>query len=242
MWKKSEIWKNRKFQILLLFEFLLLCIGIMGLLRGNRTLYTNDTMEISLLGGTYLAESQEYYVDGGQGVSGEWLQASGFSLTPGVYELKINYDTTENGINSINMEASGAGFYGLMINEIALYSGIQEAVGQFYVTDWLGEEELLHVSVAYNGVEAFTVKGIEIIKTNAGSRIFLFCVILLSLLINSLAMLYVYMGKYPVSRQQKLIWFGIPVIAILASLPIMIDCTKPLARWLAPIHFFSAFF
>lgn len=223
MWKKSEIVKNRKFQILLVFELLLLCVAVIGLLRGNRTICSEASMVITMEGGAYLEETQEYYVDGSCGVSGEWLEAGGFSLTPGVYELKVGFTTTDNEINTMGIKASKAGFKSLLANEVSLYTGIHERSGQFYVTDWLGEEDKLHVFVGYNGTEPLTISSIEIIKTNAGSRILLFCVLFGSVLLNSLLMIYSYMGKYPVSLEWKLTHFGIPALALLASIPVLVD-------------------
>ncbi len=223
MWKKSEVWKNRKFQIVVIVELLLLLVGIFGLFQGNRTICRTEGMEISLAGGAYLEESQEFYVDGNSGVYGEWLQAGGFSLTPGVYELKVNFDTVDNEINTMGIKAPEAGFRSLLANDISLYTGIQERSGQFYVTDWLGEEDGLHVSIGYHGSQPLSIQNIEIVKTNAGSRILIFCVMVFSLLINSLIMLYVYMGKYQVSVEWKLVRFGIPALALLSSIPVLVD-------------------
>lgn len=36
-------------------------------------------------------------------------------------------------------------------------------------------------------------------------------------------MLYVYMRKYPLALEKKLVYFGIPALAILASLPLFVD-------------------
>lgn len=222
MWKKSEVWKNRKFQILLLAELLLLLLGIVGLFRKDEALYRVKDMQVSLSGGAY-AENTGYSVAEGDGVSGDWLVAEGITLEPGVYRLEIDYKVDRDGVGVYGIYASEVPYYGLLSNGVSMYSGITESECQFYVTSPMGPEEKLRVMVEYDGGGELSVQDITIVKTNAGSRILLFCVILCSCVINSLVMIYVYMGKYQLTREWKLIHFGIPALALLASFPIFTD-------------------
>ncbi|MCD8131575.1 MAG: hypothetical protein LUE16_09940 [Lachnospiraceae bacterium] len=221
MWKKSGVIKTRKFQVLVLIEFLLLCYGICGLLRGEQSLYTMDTLSIELSGGEVLQE-EGYYVDGSAGVSGDWLKAGGFSLTPGVYRLLCTYKTEETA-STIEIRADGAPFRTLLSNEIPLYTGISSESFELYVTGNLDGEDGLEIVVTYYGSQTMTVTGLEIIRTTMGSRILLFFVFLGSLLVNSLVMLYEYTKRNRLRKEWILVWLGIPALAMASSVPLMVD-------------------
>jgi len=222
MWKKAEAWKNRKFRILVLLEIVLVCFAIIGALRKDSTVANETSMNISLLGGEY-QENNGYYVDGDCGISGEWLIANGFSLEPGSYNLVLSFEALENEVASMSILADGEAFNSLRVNATSIYSGIEKQNLQFYVRDTLGEKENLRVVLNYIGEEPMVVKGIEIVRTNAMATAFLVSVIAGSLLLNCLIMLYMYMGKYSVTTEQKAVWFGIPALALLASIPVFVD-------------------
>lgn len=222
MWKKAEVWKNIKFRILVLLEIVLVCFAIIGALRKDSTVANETSMNISLLGGEY-QENNGYYVDGDCGISGEWLVANGFSLEPGSYNLVLSFEALENEVASMSILADGEAFDTLRANTTSIYSGIDKQNLQFYVRDTLGEKENLRVVLNYIGEEPMVVKGIEIVRTNAMATAFLVSVIAGSLLLNCLIMLYMYMGKYSVTTEQKAVWFGIPTLALLASIPVFVD-------------------
>lgn len=220
MWKKSKIWESKAFRVLIILEAVLLLIGIWGLFPGNRVAVTDADMEFTQNAGTYTEANGGYFIDGSYGFQGEYLKAGGFSLKPGVYQLKIYYESVDNDVNNFVIESENGSFQELLSNNVSLYSGIGERNCQFYVRNKVDSARII---VNYMGTEALTVKGFEIVHTTAGSRIFLFLLIILSAVINTLAMLYAYLGKYTVETEKKLVWFGIPAITVLASLPLFTD-------------------
>lgn len=227
MWKKSEVWKNRKFQLLLLAELALLCVGLAGVLAGRHTVSTLESMVIETTGGSSQGDKNVYAVDSRDGVQGQWLTARGFSLTPGSYELTLYYEATDPAGSSVEILADNTSFGALQANSVYLYGGISSRSFQFYVTDWLGPEENLRVSVEYAGAEELKLTGMELMRTTAADRAFVVTVLGLSLLLDTLVMLWLYLGKYPVELVQKLVWFGIPAFALLASLPLAVDYIIP---------------
>ena len=224
MWKKSEVWNNKKFRALVILELILVIIGCIGLIPGNRVTATLDTMQVSLLGGEYDAENDLYRISGETGFQGDFLQVSTGRITPGVYRLEVLLETEENLRNSFRIESKTGRYHELLSNEIAVFANKELQTCQFYVTNFCEDAA---VTVYYGGQSDFAVKAITMVKTNAGARIFLTVTIFLSALVNTLVMLYCYMGKYPVEREKKLVWFGIPVIAVIASFPILTDYMAP---------------
>lgn len=219
MWK-NKAWENRKFRFLLLLEAILLAVGIIGLIPGNRTAADETTMEIVLSSGEYLEDKDGWYIDGSYNYNGTFLTAKTGKLRPGVYELRIVTEANDNEVSSFGIESLSGEFYGLLSNRVNVYGGAGEQNCQFYVLGTVGEAQ---VTVNYGGGQPLLVKSIELVHTNGGSRIFIFLVLTLSALINVLILLYFYMGSCPVPASKKLVWFGIPALAVLASLPLFTD-------------------
>ena len=224
MWRKSEVWNNKKFRFLVMLELICIVLGCVWLIPGDRTTATLDTMQVSLLGGEYDAENGVYRISGKTGFQGDFLQASTGKLMPGVYRLEVLLETGENMRNSFRIESRTGRYHELLSNEIAVFANKELQTCQFYVTNFCDDAA---VTVYYGGQSDFAVKAITLVRTNAGARIFLTMTFFLSALINTLVMLYCYMGKYPVEREKKLVWFGIPLIAIVASFPILTDYIAP---------------
>lgn len=218
--RKNNAWKNRKFRFLLLLEAILLAVGIIGLIPGNRTAADETTMEIVLSSGSYLEEEGGWYIDGSYQYNGAFLTAKAGKLRPGVYELRIVTEANDNEVSTFGIESPSGEFYGLLSNRVNIYRGAGEQTCQFYV---LGTDEKAQVTVNYGGKQPLLVKSIELVHTNGGSRIFIFLVLTLSALTDTLVLLYFYMGSCPVPVSKKLVWFGIPALAVLASLPLFTD-------------------
>lgn len=220
MWKKSEVWKNKKFRLLLLLEFILLLVGIAGLIPGDRVVGDESTMTVMMYGGEYLEERQGYYIDGSYGYNGDFLSVIPGRLRPGVYRLRLVVEAIDNEVSSFRIESDSGIFRNLLSNKVNIYGGAGEQTCQFYV---LGVEDSARISINYGGGEPFLVRRIELVHTNAGSRILVCLTLAGAALVNTLVMLYCYMKRYPVPADKKLVWFGIPGLAVLSSLPLFVD-------------------
>lgn len=221
MWKKSEIFKNNKFRILLLLEVLLLLVPVIGILRGNKIISTLADAQVTTEEGV-VREENGYSVDGSSNISGSWLEMSGFSMAPGTYCYYVTYDTEDNGVNKINITSDGEIYRELLENELSLYSGRTETSCEVYVTSRLKADEV-SIHADYYGTGKLTITDIRLIKTTASYRMLLTMFLLGFLLLDSLIMLYMYMGKYPLALEKKLVYFGIPALAILTTLPVFVD-------------------
>ncbi len=222
MWKQSGILKTRKFHIVLLIEVLLLLYGFFGLLGGEESLYSLDSVNVTLAGGEALAEGG-YTVGAEDGVYGNWLTASGFSLGPGVYRLVCTYETEGNEISAMGIYADGAPFHTLLTNDVSLYSNAGTKSCQFYVTGNLSEEQGLSIVITYLGDVPLTVTGLEIVRTTGSSSILIFFTLLGSFLIDSLMMLYEYTRRNRLSREWVAVRCGVLAFALVSSIPLMVD-------------------
>lgn len=220
MWKKSEVWKNKIFRAVVLLEAALLIFGIAGLFSGERTVADEGTMEVILNGGEYLAERQGYYIDESYGYTGAFLEMKPGRLTPGVYSLRIKLEAEAGVQAGFGIESESGLFQNLLSNPVPIYGGLGEQAGQFSVRR---AEDGAKIAVTYNGGRPLLVYGLSVARTNAGSRI-LICVTLVGAAVaNTLIMLYYYFKKHTMPFEKKLAWFGVPGIAALASVPLLVD-------------------
>lgn len=195
MLKKSEFFKDRKIQILLCVEALLLLVGVVG-----------------LFGRTGIVVGRE---------STALLQEEGVALPAGAYTLRIYYVAEmQQGLTAgtVGVAVENIMFKSLLSNDISLYTGLTQCECDFYLRDNV-EKLTAEVNVDF-GV---TVEALEVEATTKGSRIFLFWLMLGSLLVDAVLMLSMYHGKYPFSRERGLVFFGVPAIALIASIPSLVD-------------------
>lgn len=224
MWRKSKIWTSRGFWVLLAVELFLAAVGIAGLFKGGQKAASLEGSVVSLNAGALSEDG--YYIDGQSGFAGTYLEAGGISLKPGVYDLVLEYESQDNGVNSFGVRDDTVAFRGLRSNDVSLYYGEHQSTCRFYLMENTKE---LRVAVDYNGTGSLSVRSFAIYTTAAGSRIFLFWVVLLSILADSLVMVYQYQKNRNeteedlLSAGRRLVLAGIPVIAVLASLPVLVD-------------------
>lgn len=146
------------------------------------------------------------------------LLTEGIPLKAGVYEAKIYYEAESDGGNRFGVTGEELYFRGLLSNSVTLFSDQQEAVCQFYLT-----EDVSRLKVYVEEMEKLKLRGVEITSSAAGSRIFIFLVLLFSLLINTVMMVYLYHRKNPFDKAGQAVLTGVPLIVLCASLPLLVD-------------------
>ena len=213
--------KNKKFRVLLLLEAVLLLVALIGSIRGDRTVSSMADMQVTLAEGA-TQEEDGYSVDGSSGVDGTWLTLEGFAMKPGSYCYYISYESEDNAVNKVNIHSAGNIYKELLENELSLYSGKTEASCEVYVTADLDPGQV-NITVDYYGEGKLTIHDVRLVRTAGTWRMLFVLVLVLSGIVNFLVMLYVSMGKKELSLEKKLVYFGIPALAILSSLPLFVD-------------------
>ncbi|MCM1100819.1 MAG: hypothetical protein NC079_02270 [Clostridium sp.] len=193
MLRESEALKNTKFRILVGVELILLLIGIVGLFGGSKTVVERE--------------------------DSDRLWEEGVSLPAGVWRLRLYYDAGESGTGLLNVIAEDAGFGDLSVNPVRLRNGIGEIECCFYLRH--GVEHL--TARMEEMTEDVQILGLELISDPGSRRVYLFWVILISLLLDSVIVLSMYHAKHPISKDKLLAIFGIPALTLIASLPVLVD-------------------
>lgn len=204
VWKKIkalDLWKNRKFQVVLCIEIFLIIIGVIGLFGKN------DVYNFG----------EEYAHIGADGVSVEY---SGIALPKGVYDVSLFYDTDTNMLNECMVTDNSAGYS-------SLFGGVEHLYATLHNTDFkiwlLADEDNLSVTAKYCGSGSMTVHGLEISETNALNRMYLFGLIVAELFLDVCIVFRCYDKAYGISGRKKNVIFGLGTVTLFASLPLMTD-------------------
>ena len=194
MLRKSEALKNRKFIILLCVELILILIGMAGLFGKPEVVVGNEGMD-KLLG-------------------------EGVSVPAGVYSMRVYYDAHENGEGELAVTVSDQDnkFKTLLANTVYMDPGLHERECQFYLLDSVDS-----LRADLDITQDMEILGLELVSSGAGSRIYLFWLIGILLVLNSVLVLAMYQRKQEIPVEKQLVIFGIPFFVLIASLPLLVD-------------------
>lgn len=216
-WK--QIWKNQKrsFLILLAGELLLILLAVTGL-SGKNAVYEYG-VDMAEMAGEYDPETGSCRADPETGQQGELVVFRGLSVPMGTYEVRLHYETDGDAVSLCTVSDSTIGFKHLFSNGEVLCTGRRETGFMMWL---LRDTEGLEVHVAYNGGN-LAVSGVTLAQNNALQRIWLFGVLAASLLVNMICLWRAYDRQYGIPDVNKTVVFGLGLITVFASLPLMTD-------------------
>ncbi len=142
----------------------------------------------------------------------------GVELPAGVYTLRMQYEAGEADPGDFGVAVEGAMYKSLLANTVSLYPGINQRECEFYLRD-----SVSNLKAVLEVAEDVEIQELELIATNKGSRIYLFWVICGSVLLDALLMLSMYHRKHPIAVDRQMAIFGIPMFALIASIPTFVD-------------------
>lgn len=200
--KALQIGKRKVFRRILIIEGILILLGIAGLFGKNAVYeYSADNGAVT---GTYQQD----------------LQIENLSLKPGVYRIQLHYDTDTDMKNFCNVEDDTLEYRMLRSSGEHFYRGLHETDFRIWL---LQKSDHLRVTVTYGGEGSYTINGLTIRETN-GLAAILLCLILFFSLLADLVYLYAQYDKtYGIGIERKGIHFGLALLLLFSSLPLMQD-------------------
>ncbi|MCD8131574.1 MAG: hypothetical protein LUE16_09935 [Lachnospiraceae bacterium] len=217
--KELQIGRRTSFRLILLAELCLLVTGIWGLF-GKDTIYEFGVEDATAGLGSYSEDAGGYSADGSEGQSGILVAFEEISLPRGVYRIRLLYDTDTN-LQNLCYALSDQGDYKTMLSDYdCLYAGLHETSFNAWL---LTGQDHFTIQITYGGNGSLTVKGLLIEETNALSRMEIFCVLIGAILVNGIYLFRQYDQKYAVAVKKKNIMFGLGLIILVASFPLMTD-------------------
>lgn len=148
----------------------------------------------------------------------EGLIKSGINLPAGAYTLRLYYDTDEDFPGDFGINAENYGYKEILVNNVPIYPGITQRDCDFILTCAVED-----VRVELNLSDGVEVHGIELTANKGCYRVYILLVVLLSLFLNWILMLWMYNRRVGLSGEKQLVFFGVPALAFIASLPILVD-------------------
>lgn len=193
MLRKSEFFKSFKIRILLCVELILIAVGVFGLFTGERIAWRMENP-------SRLTEER-------------------ISLSPGVYTLRLQYIAEGSGIvGSFGVELDAPMYKSLQSNSVPFWGGLSEGRCQFYLLDSVDD---LRLSLESN--ESMQIQRAEIVAGTEGSRIYLFWVIVVCMILDGILLLVMYHRRHPIPGEKLLVIISVPVFALISSIPVMVD-------------------
>ena len=194
MLNKSGFLQNFKIRILLAVEIMLVLAGVLGLLFDK--------------GGVVCGVGDT-----------ERLLSEGVSLSAGMYKLRLYYDTTDEIPGDFGVYSDETLPYkSILANNVPIYPGINSRDCDFTLKNRVDK-----LQVELNLSENVDVTGLELTKNKGGYMVFIFIVIVLSICIDFILAIWMYNKNVGLCSDKKLVFWGIPAVSLISSLPSMVD-------------------
>lgn len=218
-----HIEKKKSFYVIIGIEILLLVLSVAGLF-GKDAVYEFGFESMRANFGVYDEETGGYAVSEADGQWGNLVDFCDISLPRGTYSVSLHYRTDTDLKNICTVTDGTVGYRTLRTNGEHLYAGLDRTDFVMWLTE---DTEGIIVHAEYGGAGNLLVSGLTISETNVLSRIFLFWVVVLSLLLNACLLYREYDKTYGIAVKDKTVTFGLAVIILFASMPLMLDYMMP---------------
>lgn len=142
-----------------------------------------------------------------------------FSLKAGTYLVRIGY-TASKEADVFHLEDTVNGSRSVRFGAFNLSMGENLQDCELWV---LRDTDTVSAYIIDENDPILTLNQLQITSTHADSRIFLFLVLLVSCIVDSLFLLHWYNARYPVSLEKKLVWTALAAVFVMVSLPCLVD-------------------
>jgi len=211
--KKIVQYKGIVFLVVL--EGLLILLVILGMQKKQEAISV-PLNSLVVTSGSYQEEKAGYYIDKTSAYTGVFLETQGIALSKGVYEIHVTYQSDVAG--GMAIADTGIAYNSLLGNTVNLFSGLTETDANIWL---LSSTDTFKLQFTYSGEGYLLIQDIQIIKTNAGSRILLFLIICLSLFVNLIYILIKRAKQKPIPKEKMLIVSLLTGLIFVTCIPIM---------------------
>lgn len=216
--RELKLWKNKFYIALFIIELLIVVWSIYGLFGKNRV-YEYGVENATVYFGEYSETEGGYRVDANAGMTGNMLEFGTGLLPEGHYIVSLQYATDTEYSNMCTINADTAGYKGCLTNGSSLYAALDETDFEMWL---LRDVPDLKVQANYNS-GTLLVKGLTITETNALNRVYLSVAIMIISVLNGVICFREYDKKNPISQKTKIVIFGLGLITIFSSIPVLTD-------------------
>lgn len=220
--KALQLGRKKEFRLLLAVEIIILIISIAGLFGKNK-IYEYGVDQINCNIGTYSETYQGYLADDTMGAVGSVGDFTQITLPKGTYNVQLQYVTDTDMENWCEVTSASLTEKNLRTNGAQLFSGRNSTNFDMWL---LRDATDLTVQAHYDGTGMLAIQGLVIEETNAWNRIQVFCILVFSMLINSVYCYIQYDKAYQIPVKSKNVVFALGMIILFASIPFTLDYVR----------------
>ena len=217
--KGGNLFKNRKIQLILLAQCLLIAFFVFRL-SGHDRVVEIPAKDLQCSVAEYDDELDGYHIEEASKYSGVFTTISGISLERGVYRVCAGYQTDTNEKNGCSVTDTAGTPGALLGNVMNFYSGLEVTNSVFWL---LEDSDTLEINTTFSGTGSLNVKSITIYETNMLASIELFLVLCVLLLMDFFLFPFLMHKKKNLPLEQKNVRFILIMTILLASLPLFTD-------------------
>ena len=189
--KGGNLFKNRKIQLVLLAECLLIAFFVLRL-SGHDKVVEILGKDLQCSVAEYDDEVGGYFIDETSEYSGVFTTITGISLQRGTYSVSIIYKTDTNEQNGYTITDPDGNPGALLSNALNFYKGIEKSKNVIWL---LEDSDTLEINTTFSGTGYLIVEGLYIYENNKLSYIELFLILCIFLLIDLYLFPFLLRGK-----------------------------------------------
>lgn len=183
----------KKYRILILAELLLFLLSLSRCFVGEDLVYT---------------------------AQGEEAGGGNFSLSPGVYQMRVVAEVPQDASVFVTVEAEGNAFQSLRCNGMAIRPDQKYVDFEIYVLD---EVENAHIVCGYENTDGSAVVSMKIVRTCMGERMLCFGVFVGSILLNAIILYREKVAAGKIGPKEQRAFWVLALCVALACLPYATD-------------------
>lgn len=198
--------KSNRIVILFIAEFLLILILLPGCFKQEELIFTLYGEECETLF-TQTENHGEVYSDR-------------IVLTPGVYQMKIRTNLTDQQSIYVEMQCEESHFKALRCNGITIFSGNDYLEAEVYALDRVSEA---YVYCAFYNTAPHALLEVDVYRTCMGNRMFLFILLIFFAVLDAMILFRRRILEGRVTKKQQIVFWTLAAGVLLAYFPYLTD-------------------
>lgn len=200
--------KCNKYVILFAIQILIVLALIPGCFRKEQLVYSHTNEDLNVLG---------VYTEDRAFMKGDYM-----TLSPGVYQVRIWSDVSENQRMSVELSYESGSFRAIRTNAVTVFPGDEYIDFEAYVSD---ELSTVYLQFEFTNMDASGVNRVDVWRTSMGNRIMLFVVTIGFLVLDGMLLFRKRILEGKVSKEQQVVFWVLAAGVLLAYFPFLTDYT-----------------
>lgn len=192
--------------IILGIQIFIAFILLLGCFEEEELAYTYTGEDLMLMG---------KYEEGSSALRTEYM-----SLEQGVYQIRVWSVTGENQEMSVELCCDGEAYGSLKTNAVTVFSNDEYIDFEVYLSYKI---QSAYLDFHFSNMNALNIQRVDVVKTNMGNRIALFCTLLLWVVLDGLVIIRRKILAGKITKEQQIVFWSLTGCVLVAFYPYMTD-------------------